>query len=86
MLEIELSKHAQDMLLERNIPEVWMWRTIENPNTKWHGDDDNLHYAKSIKEHKGRVLHVVVNQNVNPSRIVTVFFDRRLRKSPRRIE
>jgi hypothetical protein len=77
---MELSMHAQAMLVERNILEEWVWRTINTPQRKRMGDDGNMHYTKAIKEREGRVLHVVVNPNVQPNRIVTVFFDRRLGK------
>jgi predicted esterase YcpF (UPF0227 family) len=36
-------------------------------------------FAKAIAEKENRVLHVVVNPAVSPQRIVTVFFDRRLK-------
>ena len=78
MPEIELSTHAKQMLVERNIAEEWVWRTINTPKRKRKGEDDNMHYTKPIKEREGRVLHVVVNQNAEPQRIITVFFDRRL--------
>ncbi len=78
MVEIELSAHARQMLSERNIAEEWVWRTIATPRRKRKGDDDNMHYTKPIKERQGRVLHVVVNPNAEPQRIITVFFDRRL--------
>jgi hypothetical protein len=80
MPNMELSTHAKDMLMERNILEEWVWRTINTPQRKRLGDDGNMHYTKAIKEREGRVLHVVVNPNVQPNRIVTVFFDRRLGK------
>jgi hypothetical protein len=38
------------------------------------------HDTKTIREKEGRVLHVMVNTYVQPNRIVTVFFDRRLGK------
>jgi hypothetical protein len=78
MAEIELSTHARQMLRERNIAEEWVWRTIATPKRKRKGEDDNMHYTKPIKERQGRVLHVVVNQNAEPQRIITMFFDRRL--------
>ena len=68
------------MLAERNILEEWVWRTINAQARRRKGADDNMHYTKAIKERAGRVLHVVVNPNVQPNRIVTVFFDRRLTK------
>ncbi|WP_420641027.1 DUF4258 domain-containing protein [Candidatus Leptofilum sp.] len=80
MSNFELSTHAKDMLRERRIEEEWVWRTIETPSRKKKGKDGNMHYTKPIKERDRRVLHVVVNPFVDPRRIVTVFFDRRLSK------
>ncbi len=80
MPDIELSKHAKHMLLRRKILEEWVWRVINTPDKKRRGDDDNMHYTKAIREKEGRALHVVVNTNVQPNRIVTLFFDRRLGK------
>ncbi len=79
MSEYEFSTHAIDMLHERSIVEEWVWRTIETGKSK-KGDDGNMHYIKPIKEKDGRVLHVVINPDVSPRRIVTIFFDRRLKK------
>jgi hypothetical protein len=80
MPEFELSVHAKEMLAERNILEEWVWRTVNAPTRKRMSEDGNLHFTKTIKERDGRVLHVVVNPNSDPRRIVTVFFDRRLSK------
>lgn len=79
-MDFELSAHTQDMLKERDIPEEWLWRTIDSPDYENTGDDNNIHYFKSISEHKGRILHVVVNPHVSPKKVVTVFFDRRARR------
>lgn len=78
MHRIELSGHARDMLCERDIPEEWMWRAIETPDRTETGSDSNKHNVKSIPEHGGRFLRVVVNDHVTPVRVVTLFFDRRL--------
>ncbi|MDX2045026.1 MAG: DUF4258 domain-containing protein [Acidobacteriota bacterium] len=80
MPEFELSGHAKEMLAERNILEEWVWRTVNTSTRKRMGEDGNLHFTKAIKEKDRRVLHVVVNPNSDPRRIVTVFFDRRLSK------
>ena len=79
MRDIEPSRHARDMLEEREIPEEWMWWTIDEPDQTEIGADDNTHYVKAIPEYGGRFLRVVVNPRVQPERIVTLFFDRRLR-------
>ncbi len=80
MPDFEFSKHAKLMLTRRKILEEWVWRVINTPDKKRRGDDDNMHYIKTIREKEGRVLHVMVNIYVQPNRIVTVFFDRRLGK------
>ncbi|WP_028323406.1 DUF4258 domain-containing protein [Desulfatirhabdium butyrativorans] len=79
MKDFELSVHAKHMLMERGIPETWVWWTLESPDRIVTGDDNNLHYFKTKSEFNGRVLHVVVNANVVPKKLVTVFFDRRAR-------
>jgi hypothetical protein len=80
MQDLELSQHARDMLQEREIREEWMWRTVLEPDRIEVGMDGNTHYMKAIPEHAGRFLRVVVNADVQPGRIVTLFFDRRLRR------
>ena len=79
-MDFQLSIHTQDMLKEREIAEEWVWQTIDKPDWKKIGEDNNIHYFKSISEHEGRILHVIVNPHVSPQRVVTVFFDRRARR------
>jgi hypothetical protein len=79
MPDFEFSKHATEMLQERKIAEEWVWRTLETGEHK-KGADGNFHYTMPIQERDGRVLRVVVNADVDPKRIVTLFFDRRLRQ------
>jgi hypothetical protein len=82
MPDIELSTHAKDMLIERNLTEEWVWRTIRTPDRKRRNPEDgNMHHTKAILETHGRILRVVVDEGFQPNRIVTVFFDRRLRKT-----
>jgi hypothetical protein len=68
------------MLAERRIPEEWVWRAIQAPDHEQIGADNNLHYLKAIEENAGRILRVVVSASADPRRVVTVFFDRRLRR------
>ncbi|MBM4137664.1 MAG: DUF4258 domain-containing protein [Nitrospira sp.] len=79
-MDFKLTSHTQNMLNERNIPEEWVWRTINNPDWEIIGDDNNTHYFRSIEEHGGRFLHAVVNHRVKPKKVVTVFFDRKARR------
>ena len=81
MPEFELTSHARDMLIERKIAEEWIWRVLNHPDKKRMGEDGNMHYTKTIKERDGLILHVVVNPNFQPNRIVTFFFDRRLARN-----
>jgi hypothetical protein len=78
MVKYQLSEHANYVLKERNIKEEWMQVTIENPDKKEEKKDGTIHFIKSIKEYQGRYLRVVVNAEVTPLRIITLFFDRRL--------
>jgi len=68
------------MLKERNIQEAWVKLTMENPEKKELKDDGTIHYIGAIEEYGGRYLRVVVNPDVTPERIITLFFDRRLRR------
>ena len=81
MYEFEFTSHARDMLAERKIAEEWIWRVLNHPDKKRMGEDGNMHYTKAIKERDGLILHVVVNPNFQPNRIVTFFFDRRLTRN-----
>jgi hypothetical protein len=80
MPEFELSTHAREMLRERKIAEEWVQRVLETPSRKKTAKDGNIHYTKPIREKDGRVLRVIVNPDVDPQRVVTLFFDRRLGK------
>ncbi len=79
MTDYTFSTHAVDMMEERNILENWVRRALNESDNTFTGDDGNLHFAKAIAEREDRILHVVVNPAVSPKRIVTLFFDRRLR-------
>ena len=80
MEEIELTSHARNMLRERNIQEEWIRETLNSPGRKEEDEQGNTHYFKVFPEYDGRVLHVIVNEMVNPTRVITVFFDRRARR------
>ena len=77
--DFELSAHALDMLTEREIPEEWVMRALSSPDYSETGHNDNIHYIKTIPEFGGRLLRVIVNRHRTPARVVTFFFDRRLR-------
>jgi hypothetical protein len=69
------------MLTERGIAEDWIVRTVESPLRTENHDDGTTHYLSEVPERSGRVLRVVVNAKVSQSIVVTVFFDRRQRRT-----
>jgi hypothetical protein len=81
MIEYEFSEHAYVMLRERNIEEAWVQSVMQNPDKKELKDDGTIHYIRAIEQYEGRYLRVVVNPKASPQRIVTIFFDRRMRGS-----
>lgn len=80
MAEYVFTRHAKDMLRERGIQEEWVLQSIRNPDRRQLGNDGNVHYFRILHERANRILHVVVNETVEPNRIVTLFLDRRERK------
>lgn len=81
MIEYQFSEHPYDMLRERNIRETWVKLAREHPEREQMMEDGTVHYIRAIEECEERYLRVVVNPDVKPWRIVTVFFDRRIRRS-----
>ena len=76
-----LTEHARKVLVERQIPVEWLERALHQPVLR-EPDPDNASLERRyrpITEFDGRVLRVVVNTSVEPVRVVSVFFDRRMR-------
>jgi len=78
-VNFRLSVHALDVAEERKIPLEWISRTVESADSVELQPDGTSHYLKSIVEHGGRVLRVVVSTGTVPPVVVTVFFDRRMK-------
>ena len=55
-------------------------RTLNDPDNREIMTDNTTHYIKAIPEFGGRSLRVVMNLDVIPNRVITVFFDRRIRR------
>jgi hypothetical protein len=77
----ELSQHAQYQMQERNIHASWVTDALSEPDKILPLADGqgNKHYLRCIPEFGNRWLRIIVNPNVEPKRIVTLFFDRRLK-------
>lgn len=74
-----LSKHAADIISEREINHNWLDITLNHPDEIIQKSYDEVHYLKSIAENDKRYLRVIINPISDPIKIVTLFFDRRVK-------
>jgi hypothetical protein len=77
---MEDSIHFADMLRERGIQREWVNAAVNSPIRTEDHDDGTRHFIKQIPEFDNRWLRVIVNVTVFPEKLVTAFFDRRLRR------
>ncbi len=80
----ELSGHAQRRIARRSIRAEWIAATLTDPEQVEadRSDPSVTHALRRIPEAADRVLRVIYNHTADPVRIVTVYFDRRLRRTP----
>jgi hypothetical protein len=80
----QLTSHAEAAALKRKIDVAWIERALAEPD--WREPDRAkpgvMHAFLRIAERGHRVLRVVYNPSVHPVRVITVYFDRRLRGRP----
>jgi hypothetical protein len=77
----EFTQHARDMMDERQISESWIERVVASPlliEASTIDPELESRFAR-IPEYGDRVLRVVVNTQVVPERIVSVYFDRKMK-------
>ena len=72
---VSFTKHAERMLVERKLRKEVIEDIVAQPEWTETGEGD-IWYA--FKRMGKRILRVVVKGN-NPSTVITVYFDRRLR-------
>lgn len=77
---MEFTEHFKQMLVERQIKAEWIDIALKYPDEIRSPEDGTRHFIKQIEEHGGRWLRVIVNIETDPQRIITVFFDRRIRR------
>ena len=75
---LTLTRHAEDMLIERGIERAWVEATISHPDTV---ESDPMRPGvvrafRKIAERDSRSLRVVYIQNSDKIRVLTAFFDR----------
>lgn len=80
----QLSAHAATVIAERQIQVEWLERVLQRPERTEPGKFDSrlTHALGRISERGDRVLRVVYNGNLDPLRIVIVYFDRGQRGRP----
>jgi hypothetical protein len=76
-----MTKHARKALEEREILIEWVERALSAPELILPDSEDTAieRYFRRIPEFGDRVLRVAVNTVVEPIRVVSVFFDRRMK-------
>jgi uncharacterized DUF497 family protein len=79
--EFEFTQHARDALKKRNISEDWVRRAVRQPERVERDriDPSLEHRMCVIGERDGRVLRVVVTKKTSPERVITAYFDRRVK-------
>lgn len=82
-MNYELTEHARESLRKRsNIRVAWMEQVIQYPDIVEPDriDQDLEHRLGRIPENQGRVLRVIIRKNTTPVRVITVYFDRKMRR------
>lgn len=76
-----LTAHAAVVIVARTIDPDWIARTLAEPELAEADPTDRQlrHALRRIPERGNRMLRVVYNEASAPPRIVTAYFDRRLR-------
>ena len=80
-MDFELTQHAKETIEERKIPISYVERVIKNPELI-HLDVNDTHLEHRlgvIEEYEDRVLRVIINKNTKPIKIITAYFDRKMR-------
>lgn len=80
--KLEYTAHALRVIKERTIHLEWIDKAVTEPDLRTDDTDDIEveRFYKRISERDDRVLRVAVNTRVTPWRVVSVFFDRGMRK------
>ena len=79
---MDKTTHFRKMLSERNIREQWVERALTEPDRIEAHEDGTKHYMKQIQEYDNRWLRVIVSSKLEEPLAVTVFFGRRLGRTP----
>ena len=81
-MDYELTEHAQECLRKRSLIRIeWMKQVIQEPERIEldRVDPELEHRLGRIQAYENRVLRVVVKRDTNALRIITFYFDRKMR-------
>ena len=80
-MKCELTKHAELVIARRQIALSWVETVLSNPAAVEPDpvDPQLEHRLCRIPERDNRVLRVIVNKGTSPVRVVTAYFDRKMR-------
>ena len=80
-VELEYTKHAVDVMDEREIPVEWIEFVVSEPELRTPDPNDFAveRFFRRIPEQGDRVLRVAVITRAPTWRVVSVFFDRNMR-------
>lgn len=82
-MNFELTEHAKESLRKRgNIRTEWIEQVLANPERveSDRNDPELEHRLGKIAEYDGRVLRVIIKKNTKPMRLITCYFDRKMRR------
>jgi hypothetical protein len=77
-----LTDHARIAQEDRGIEGEWLESAVLDPDSQEPDkqDPELTHHLKAIAANGDRILRVVLNKGTQPIRVVTLFFDRTLRR------
>ena len=81
-MEIEYTRHFEDMMKERAIRQDWIDKCLKSSEKIEDHKDGTRHFLIRIEEHGNRWLRVVIDVTVEPNKAITSFFDRRMKRKP----
>jgi hypothetical protein len=81
--DIIFTKHANNMLVERGFKKDFIVRVVLKPDFKEPGDDDLWYALKKVGQ---KYLRVVVGGKKKPYIVISLYYDRRLRKKIEQME
>ena len=82
-MDYQLTEHARESLRKRTSIRVeWLERVLLQPERveKDRTDPELEHRLRRIQEAEGRVLRVIVRKASHPIRVITCYFDRKMRR------